>query len=1089
MNNCKRLRFQSFEELQTRLILLPMIEEEGVGAVVASLLPTQNATNHPQHKEEEEETDDGNSSLQDITICSSSHDEIDPRGGEDATAWQGSVLLCMEGEEQCKLGDDWRSAEFADILATIRQAATPITLRFIMATTAEQATSSSHNHMDSVVKEEKEYQHSPERMETVDFEEEKKMDALDDHHQKQPQPQEQQEQQQQNDTKETNEGEESSQAANSSATTLSGATAVEASSAALTPKFSLGDFSSWTSRVKATSVQLAAGAASSAASLATAAKERANASSSSFSTPINLSSPRRMEGDNTADVVKDRPQAGLYIQTSVGTCLPLPTDGMKTPFSSELKLTNSSLLLVRLSPTEPCPLPEYTFQWYRSPAKEDDHGADNNSLGGSSSSSSRCSNSSSSHHSGGRGGDDDECGDSWTLLEGATNAAFQPSATEVGYRLRCIVQRQDCFDHADMDDDEPERTILESNEIVTASLPIFNGSRQALVRGAQFGGLIGRGKAEGRFFRIKVQMIYSRKRRGGTAVASSALTIFQVCGKTAEPIHSEEQPLVGVTAVSDYSNAKAFQLVFPKGIPPSAEMVAALTDDNNHFALEAPNRLARESLLLTLGIANYQGTPASLDASTVLFRNIDSSINDMSICEKSIGSDSTDQSSHASSRCSGSETSSLPLSPASSRGSSPPLTPESIPRFTTTISTRPPLMPDPLSSRSRLSTRHKRSRSVDSPNTRATSALEVATRTKFIENEMALLRTKLERKSRVVSELQRRLAQAESECSSAEKKIKGYETEIKRKDTEKQSIQQSLRIAEKRTVTHEDTIRRLKSDFKAKETSLQGQVASQAEKISELEKTVRTLQNEKAVLSAAVEARETKLSKMSDLQSAFDQLSIKAEGEAAVRAELAEANNRCKELTQDLQKARDLDQARLKDIAEVKKQVADLSERLKAEEAKTLSHASKLDTQQIKIQKLIAERNSYKQKGDSLTKEIGRVCRGGRTIRDVEKTLADDASRKEEVELLRDQKRKALEELEFYRTAFEQSRMAQKLAGLDLDSAKIFERNAELERLLSELTEYVNAKEMQLETYKQVNDALQTEIRDLAKVNMNRNEI
>jgi hypothetical protein len=143
----------------------------------------------------------------------------------------------------------------------------------------------------------------------------------------------------------------------------------------------------------------------------------------------------------------------------------------------------------------------------------------------------------------------------------------------------------------------------------------------------------------------------------------------------------------------------------------------------------------------------------------------------------------------------------------------------------------------------------------------------------------------------------------------------------------------------------------------------------------------------------------------------------------------------------------------------------------------------------MKIQKLKAERNSHKQKGDSLAKEMSRVCRDGRTIREIEKILADDATRREEVLLLREQKRKALEQVEHFRTAYEQSLCVQRLSGLDHDAGKLLERNAELERLLSELTEYLNAKEMQLETMKLVNDTLQSEIRDLAKANMSKNDI
>jgi hypothetical protein len=92
---------------------------------------------------------------------------------------------------------------------------------------------------------------------------------------------------------------------------------------------------------------------------------------------------------------------------------------------------------------------------------------------------------------------------------------------------------------------------------------------------------------------------------------------------------------------------------------------------------------------------------------------------------------------------------------------------------------------------------------------------------------------------------------------------------------------------------------------------------------------------------------------------------------------------------------------------------------------------AELEAQQMKIQKLIAGRNSYNQKGDSLSKESGRVCRNGRTIRDVGKIHFDDPSRREEVNSLSEQKRKALEDLQHYRTAYEQSRTAQKMAGMD----------------------------------------------------------
>jgi hypothetical protein len=160
----------------------------------------------------------------------------------------------------------------------------------------------------------------------------------------------------------------------------------------------------------------------------------------------------------------------------------------------------------------------------------------------------------------------------------------------------------------------------------------------------------------------------------------------------------------------------------------------------------------------------------------------------------------------------------------------------------------------------------------------------------------------------------------------------------------------------------------------------------------------------------------------------------------------------------------------------------------KDEETNASVH-SQLDSLQQKNQQLKGERNNFKQKNDSLSKEISRLCRNGRTIKDIEKTLADHEALRQEVELLRQQKRMALEDAHLYRTSYEQSKVAQKLAGMDYGTHAALERNAELDRLLAEMTEYLNAKEMQLETMRQVNDYLQSEIHSLAKANLNKNEV
>ena len=77
-----------------------------------------------------------------------------------------------------------------------------------------------------------------------------------------------------------------------------------------------------------------------------------------------------------------------------------------------------------------------------------------------------------------------------------------------------------------------------------------------------------------------------------------------------------------------------------------------------------------------------------------------------------------------------------------------------------------------------------------------------------------------------------------------------------------------------------------------------------------------------------------------------------------------------------------------------------LQQTLTYEKSRSSGHQSELEKERIKIQKLKAERNNYKQKNESLLKEINRVCKNGKySIRDVEKIVMDAAVCQEEIAL------------------------------------------------------------------------------------------
>lgn len=969
------LVFDSTEELQTRLVLLPRIEEEGVGAIVEHYVPRDKG-------DDEDEPRDANRDTERI------------RG-----TVVGSILANDDKGDESELVD-LKDLDFAEILAALRSAKPPVRLQLVYDPTEEEI----QNNEDSVVVEQSADESSPPVASEDDtreapegkssttepvFEEEKKVDPAD----------------MESSDADKDHRTDPSQSENEPSAIDDKAASMQSS------------LMSWASRFSASSVQMATERAQQAMEVAAERRKAAAAVMASSMSPLRT---RTASADISAEA-KQRLDVDMFIQTSSGAFLPLPQEKQK--LSSELRVTNSSVLTIRKSAAKACSPDEYSFQWYRSLERPNTGSTpeDNNTI-------------------------------EWVELPGATSRVFQPTATEVGHKIRCVVTK--LGDGASSDDDDyndkeegsaDEKSLsacLETFECVSAALTLFNGARQALVKGAHFGGIKGQRNLSDRTFRIKVSMSITKDPETRKSKSTSSLCFYQVSGSTSESMHPEEEPITGVTAVADHESAKGFELVLPDDMPESAALVRALATDGR-LPLLASNRHGRESLLLSIGIAKYAGEPSTLGPACVLYFDVENTID--SEAEASVGQEEPEPTTNIVEN--EDETSSVP-EPAD----------------------RPPLIPKSVDS---IQRRH----SLDAP---LVTDHEDAQRVKELERELNALRSRLSKKDKAMTDLQKQVQTSDAACDKLGNDLTKRENELK-------ETKRNLLVAERRMQSQEDDMKRMRSDQTKAIESLNKELDSRAASISELEKTVRILQNEKTVLSATVEARDSKLAKMATLQSSLDEMKTEVSKTDELRNQLEQASQKYSELSQRFDMAEGHKEEVLRELEDARKKALKLEDRTKLESQKSESCRIELDTLQMKIQKLKAERNNYKQKSDSLSKEISRVCRQGRTIKDVEKIISDDVARRQEVELLREQKRKALEDLNHYRTAYEQARAAQRLAGIDHETSKIYERNAELERLLSELTEYVSAKEMQLETLKEINDTLQEEIKDLHKSMMSKN--
>ena len=195
------------------------------------------------------------------------------------------------------------------------------------------------------------------------------------------------------------------------------------------------------------------------------------------------------------------------------------------------------------------------------------------------------------------------------------------------------------------------------------------------------------------------------------------------------------------------------------------------------------------------------------------------------------------------------------------------------------------------------------------------------------------------------------------------------------------------------------------------------------------------------------------------------------------KAELDEMTARFNDAQKKLEKAKQL-KAQLQESQENAKREQKAAERCKAQ----------MESANMRCQKLKVELRSAKQKVDSLSKDLSRAHATTRSAsKDAEQAKKMKAIQgeceelKEEISHLTSEKRRITEERDESRRLHEQSIKSQVEAGIDGKVVQALERYDELQRVVSELTEYVSAKEMQCETMMEVNKALQDEIASLRK--------
>ena len=248
--------------------------------------------------------------------------------------------------------------------------------------------------------------------------------------------------------------------------------------------------------------------------------------------------------------------------------------------------------------------------------------------------------------------------------------------------------------------------------------------------------------------------------------------------------------------------------------------------------------------------------------------------------------------------------------------------------------------------------------------------------------------------------------------------------------------------------------------MKAQAAKYQSELNDAEIRVSEYQATCNKLQHE--VDSLTKQLKEGSVKSLTN-EKAIDNLQTKYDLLVQTQGNLTESQAICLKLQQ---------------------QAYDLTQQLQEEKGKLAMTEKDMEKLRYQSMTLENERNILNNKLHAQSRDLSRILRDGLAVDDLERMINDYTAINAELATVKAQRKTLSEEV---------TSLTQKLAVSTASAGPAAKtpagdalRNAllqkfELERVVKELTEYVNAKEMQIETLKTINRALTQELQILRK--------
>jgi len=294
--------------------------------------------------------------------------------------------------------------------------------------------------------------------------------------------------------------------------------------------------------------------------------------------------------DNEKDISgKMNPPCALFLQTSNGKCVPLQEHNVRLNvkedgitrrhfFSKKPTVTNTSVLVIRKSADISCPRIGFAYQWYRSYTME--QSLSNN--------------------------DSTNSVEEWIKMDYETSAIYQPTTTDVGFRVKCIVSIKE-------NDDETTEVVCELPFVVQCDKTLFDVAYKSFSPDNALDGFLlcsfdnmqGRDELQGL---EKINIDLYTKRCSEKATQSGFHMVVNT--KDCSPLGIEGKAISGVLTRAYGSAAKSFFLAFEDPLQEGTYIA---------LKLDAPSRITRETFLIALGIARFDEDLKDLSTCTKLF--------------------------------------------------------------------------------------------------------------------------------------------------------------------------------------------------------------------------------------------------------------------------------------------------------------------------------------------------------------------------------------------------------------------------------------------------------------------------------------